>query len=536
MMNTSFSRALCALTLPVIGLCGWAGQSEAQTTALAVRDDSESEEPTKEDSWVLERDEQTGVTVRTMELTLHAKSEPRPALKYRLIPDDFDMFEGNAAVYYLKATGFLEQDWARDRLTRIEEEASRRAKEAGKGRSQVPPAVWRSTPPDELPLNEVKEHLQLTAFQSPFLREAARRDRFDADRNLSEVDDWASYLLPEIQAMRELARTQSLRCRVAIAEGRINDAIEITGQQFALARHLGQDDFVISGWHGIAIAGIAWNDALYLVQHPKTPNLYWAFATMPKPLVDLRHSLANERQYVYHHCKVLREVDETPRPASYWRGFLDRLVLQTGYGVIASELDLPMIHGDPPLARALLAAYIAAAYPGAREYLMKECELPVKQVDAYPIAQVVFLAAVRYYDRRRDDSFKWTHLPFWQAYASDARRGADDAMRAASERYGWCTAPTSVLLSSFMVSRAAEARCEQTIALIQTVEAIRMYGAAHDGKLPRSLDELPVPAPVEPFTGKPIDYECFGSRAVLDGHALPGLRYRLVLRPAEQSR
>jgi hypothetical protein len=142
---------------------------------------------------------------------------------------------------------------------------------------------------------------------------------------------------------------------------------------------------------------------------------------------------------------------------------------------------------------------------------------------------------VRYYDQCRDDYFKWTYLPFWQAYANDARRGVDEAMRAASERYGWCTAPTTVLLWDAMSARTAGARCDQTIALIQTVEAIRMYAAAGDGKLPGSLDELPVPAPVEPFTGKPMDYECFGSRAVLAGHALPGLRYRLVLTLAKPS-
>lgn len=72
----------------------------------------------------------------------------------------------------------------------------------------------------------------------------------------------------------------------------------------------------------------------------------------------------------------------------------------------------------------------------------------------------------------------------------------------------------------------------QTIALLETVEGVRMYAAAHNGKLPPSLAALPVPAPVDPFTGQPIDYEVLGDRAVLNGHSLPGLRYRLVLRVA----
>jgi len=72
--------------------------------------------------------------------------------------------------------------------------------------------------------------------------------------------------------------------------------------------------------------------------------------------------------------------------------------------------------------------------------------------------------------------------------------------------------------------------------MIQTVEAIRMYGAAQGGKLPASLDDLSLPAPVEPVTGKPLDYRYQGDQAVLTGHDLPGIRYRLVLRFAKKGK
>jgi hypothetical protein len=448
-----------------------------------------------------------------------------------MLPDDFDMLDGNAALYYLKAMGFFEQDPARRRLDQFREEALARAKRENEVYREVPPRVWLSTPPDQLPLDEVKEYLNLMSFQPLLLHEATRRDRFDMDRNLREVDDLISYPLPEIQSLRELARTQSLRCRVAIAEGRVDDAIEITGQQFALARHLGQDDFLISNLVGIAIAGMAWNDALHLVQHPDTPNLYWALATMPRPLVDLRHSMSIERQWVYEQLKVLREVDETPRPAGYWQDFVDRLLPQIGY--LASEFDLPLFEEKPDLVRAAFVAYVAAAYPGAKEYLIEECRLSVEQVDAYPTAQVVFLAMVRFYGQWRDEYFKWIYTPFHQARTNEHYRSLDSGFRAASRRYGWCTQPARLLLPAVPSAYTAYARCDQTIALLQTVEAVRMYASAHEGRLPPSLDELPVPAPLEPFTGKPVDYEFLGDHAVLNGHPLPGMRYRLVLRPAE---
>ena len=164
---------------------------------------------------------------------------------------------------------------------------------------------------------------------------------------------------------------------------------------------------------------------------------------------------------------------------------------------------------------------------------MTQSSLDPRLLDSY---QVVFLAIVRYYDQWRDEYFKWTHLPFWQVRTKTDRGRVDDAMGLASQQYGLCSAPVALWLPAVLAVRTAEARCDQVIALIQTVEAIRMYAAAHNGQLPPSLDELPVPAPIEPFTGKPIEYQFLGTRAVLNGHSMPGMRYRLVLRFAKESK
>lgn len=487
--------------------------------------------PDTEDSWIDQRDEQTGLLVRTRELTLHPQPEPKPALKHRLLPDEFDRVPGNAAIFYLKAMGFLEQNQARELLFQYRKEALAEARKKGQGPGQAAPYVWLNMPPSQLPVDEVKKYLQLLAFQPAILSEGARRDRFDMDRNFKNLNDPIAYLLPEIQNLREVARMQSLRCRLAIAEGRVDDAIAITGQQFAMARHLGQDDFLVSNLVGIAIANIAWNDALYLVELADTPNLYWALATMPDPLVNMKHSMSIERQFLYQQVKVLREVNETPRPAGYWQEFIDRLLPQIG--MLASELNTPMLAENPEDARAMLVAYVAASYPGARDYLLNELKMPKDQVDAYPTAQVVFLAMVRFYDQHRDDVFKWQHIPFWQAHASTAAANVNQSMARQGDRYGWFVLPTQALLPAIRAARTAEARCQQCIALLQTIEAIRMYAATHDGQLPPSLGALSIPAPVEPFTGKSIDYQVINGRAVLNGHAFPGMRYRLILRIAQ---
>lgn len=482
---------------------------------------------TTDDGWIEMRDNQAGILIRTKELLLHPRGEPSPALKYRLVADAFDLRPGNAAVHYLKAMGFLEQNHARDRLSKFHAEVRARAEKEDLSLDGLPPYSWLSTAPKDLPVREVQEYLNLMRHQIPMLREASRCDRFDMDRNYREVDDPVFFLIPEIQNMRELARTQSLRCRVAIAAGRIEEAIEVAGQQFAMARHLCQDEFVVSGLVGVAVSGIAWNDMTHLLQHPDTPNLYWALTTLPTTQETLRHSMTMERQMLLQQLKVLREVDETPRPAGYWQDFLSRFAQQIG----GLERDLAIANSarDP----VILAGAVAAAYPGARSFLIEDQHLPVDKVDAYPTTQVVFLAMKRFYDKWRDEAFKWTYLPVWQSRAKISSADFDKPMREAADKYGWIAQPSLIAFPAVNALRTAEARCEQGIALLRTLEAIRMYAAVHDGQLPPTLESLPVPAPIEPFTGQPIRYELSGDRAIVTGHDLPGLRYRFIVKIAK---
>jgi hypothetical protein len=65
--------------------------------------------------------------------------------------------------------------------------------------------------------------------------------------------------------------------------------------------------------------------------------------------------------------------------------------------------------------------------------------------------------------------------------------------------------------------RRAQGRLEQRIALLRHVEALRLYAAEHDGKLPEKLSDIEVPLPVDPFTGKPFAYKVEGGTAHVRG-------------------
>lgn len=490
--------------------------------------------------WV-DTNDADGTRISTAEITIHPAAEPRPALRYRLLPAEENLVDGNAAIHYLKAMGFLERDDARRRINELRTEAREKAEQEGKP-SEWPPGG--NTRAAALPLPEVREFLfPHDIYQVPLLAEAARRRHCDWDRRIADMDNplWAA--IPEIMESRGLARVESLRCRLAIAEGRIDDALAILRRQFMLARHLGQDEFVLSGLVGLGIVWLATRDALELVQLPDAPNLYRACAALPRPLVDPSRGLATERAMLYHTMKSLRDVDEKPRPAEYWQAFIDRdlrsLALASDYfdngplpafsrdwGFEFHGGDDPSFHEPPEIFRLRAAVFIAAAYPGARRYLAEECGLLADRLEALPTAQVVFLAMRRFYDTSHDEIAKWEATPYW--IAAPKLVAVQDEIEADAKRIGQSAWPAAALIPYMVSFRFSLARVDKQLAILQTVEALRLHAAIRGG-LPESLAELPVPAPLDPATGQPISYSVAGNRAVLETGTIDHVRHRVVV-------
>lgn len=500
------------------------------TTTIAMATNTIAQEPERSGPWLIERTTSTGPATFTAELAVHAAAEAKPALKLRLTPDAFDQVEGNSAIYYLKAMGFLEQGAAAERVREYREKNRKLADEQGLPNENFPPEVWLDMEPSKLPLAEVKEYLSYSAFQPPLLAEATRRKSFSLDRNIREVESPIAYLLPEIQTMRELARVQSLRCRVAIAEHRIPDAIRILNEQFTLARHLGTDEFLVSNLVGAAILGIGLQDLVYIQQEKDAPNLYWAFASLPVPMIDMRQALSIERHFWSLQLKTLQEVDEVAKPAGYWQDFIDRFLPQ----VRGLDLyDQRLLGSDPQAERTALISAIAAAYPGAKRYLLEECQMNRVQVDAYTTTHVVFLAMKRFNERSADDRFKWLYLPYEQMVHHPELKRVNEARALECARVGWLSAPGDLLLAAIQQIREVQVRGQQQLGIFQTIEDIRMYGAAHAGQLPASLSDLPYPAPNDPQTGKPFQYAVSNGEASLSAEPLPHIQFRIKLRMAK---
>ena len=73
---------------------------------------------------------------------------------------------------------------------------------------------------------------------------------------------------------------------------------------------------------------------------------------------------------------------------------------------------------------------------------------------------------------------------------------------------GFTKDPTlfALLVPGVFKVQEAKARVERRLGLLRHVEALRLYAAEHDGKLPARLADIKVPLPVDPFTGKAFLY------------------------------
>ena len=510
--------ALCLAAIAMVLL--------AQDIAISQDVDSGATEnvPIKYGVWEDADDPDSDRTMDVMRLKVHPQAAPVPALKHRLIPDPNDRTDGNSAMFYLKAMGFVEQYYARKQLHEMEQKWAQEARDSGDVTADHPPYTWHDMPLSELPLDQVKSYLELSAFQEPLLYDAARRKNYSQDRAMEKEGNPIAYMLPEVQLMRELARKQTVRLRYAVAQNRIDDAVEILGQIITMANHVGGDEFLVSSLVGVAIEGIAINQGLMLTQQVDMPNLYWAIAACPDQMIDLSNAIETERNFLLRQVPALAMVDETVRSDAYWADFVDEILPQ--WNRLANEMNSwggRSISSN--VGKFQMAAFIASYYEAARNFLSEVAGTTDEQLDKYSTTQTVFLALKKHHAIVKDEATVEFYLPPW----SQERTEVEADQERWSNELGWIAEISGTFAPASRQIRVAVTRSEQWLSLWQTVEAIRMTAAESDGDLPASLDELTVPAPLDPASGRPFTYRADGQTATITGHQVGRTRYQLIV-------
>jgi hypothetical protein len=273
---------------------------------------------------------------------------------------------------------------------------------------------------------------------------------------------------------------------------------------FALARHLGEHPTEVADLVGLWVAHLSLGTLEEMMQQPGCPNLYWALTDLPCPLVDLRKGVQGDCTLVAADLRSLR--DDAPMTDSETEKFVSHLSGVMGFAREQAGLELRSV-------RARLRARVSdlEQVRAARQRLIEAGYGP-DLVKSFPSTQAILVDEKRDYEIQRDERIKLLAVPLWQI----------DPSVAGNERASDTGGLFADLLPHIIKLRRTQGKLEQQIAILRHVEALRLYSAAHDGKLPAKPSDVSVPLPIDPVTGQPFVYNIDRATAHIRGGSIQG--------------
>ena len=450
-------------------------------------------------------------------ITLQPATPPRPTLKYHLVPEQYGLLPGNAAIFYYRALLMV---------------AERQNDEAWQPQPKTGPAkltfddqlsTWLDVRATDLPREEVRTFLDRYASIIREIEAGAKRDHCDWE--FAHRDEGISLLIPEVQNSRTLARLISLQARLAIADGQLESAIQSIQTGLTLARHVAHGPILIQTLVGDAIV-FQMSDCLEdLIGAPGAPSLFWALADRPRPFIDLRLALESERHIIEKEFPGLLDLDKGIWSLDQTRRFADALQeklfnIISGDTIPGWNASIPM-HLSPPARSLVLAAMCARIEPEARRALIQAGRSPT-EVAAMTVTQAALLYVSAQSRERRDAMFQWANVP----YALSVNQFKTRPLSQEERRANPLLAIFAAFDEGYGASRLAAVRVERQLDILQVVEAIRLDASSHGGRLPASLDAIKdLPLPLDQATGKPFEYRVQGDSATLIAPSLAEVQF-----------
>jgi hypothetical protein len=413
------------------------------------------------------------------ELTVSPRAIETPLMKYRLLPAEYELREGNAAPIL-------------DRLPW----------EQTKYFSEVVPKFGEYL---DVPLDSPKlRGPEIFGFFHA-LKRAAYRKTADWQYPIGE-EPFGDILLPDVQGGRSIVGYGlSVWIRQRLAHGDLAQAREGILVGLAVTRHYGRTPFVITQLVCAAVDSILLSRVAELVSQPDSPNLYWALTQLPRPLIDLRPSIEMQQRFLQMTIPGLDDLSQIKTPTDwnrrafaiihFFRESDASIRLQPGGNARAFELVVQVARAELPTWTEGGANRVAAMSDGE--------------------------AALRWIiDDYGDLSGEMTALMSLEPPLAIPRLNA--LQKRIKEFQAAVGSPKSYLVIASVNNYIGTHKIERGIDALRVVEAIRNYAAGHGSRLPESLDKITeVPVPNDPFTGKPFHYELKDGVAALSAEGIP---------------
>lgn len=447
------------------------------------------------------------VTIYT--LTLHPMAPPRPALKYTLLPMPVDRTPGNAAALYYQAA--LNSADSRIRPTTQQSDP-------------VYDAVF--VPLEKLPRAEAAEWLKRQAAALALVDLAATRD--DCRWEVPWREQGFATTLPQFQELRSLSMVLALRFRTELADRRFDQAARTLQSGFGMVRATRNGDFLVESLVGVGVGAIFCDRLREWSGAPGAPNLYWALADLPRPMVSLQRGMEVERDLALRVLPTLAKVRNGGLTAEDGEKLRDEVLMAMSGSLYERQ--------PTPAERVGVGLLMTASAMRAKVYLL-ECGRATREVQEMEPAQALGLFWLETYERWFDELSKWDQLPYWLACEGAQRSYKAYLETAAHEPLQGMINPALMFMASLDQAHTVAARLDRELAMFQCIEALRAYAAAHGGKLPGRLEDMTdTPAPRDPMTNKPFEYRANGNSAVLDSKPVgtgtrSHKRYEITMEP-----
>lgn len=456
---------------------------------------------------------QQGLIVHRMTVTPAA--EPVPALKYRFVVPLHERKPGNAATHYLRSFGEFSPN---DRWRRITDKYG----------EQVYDWYEYDTPVDELPMQEFREVAPMFQKLADNFIASASRCRH-CDWGLHEMDltgiEILNYRLSEAQESRAISRGLSLVSRLAIIDGRFEDAIEHIRMNYQLGQDISKQRFLVCSLIGMAEVGMANKSVIELISAADSPNLYWALSELPRPIIDMREALNLEMSFGLRMFPVLLDAETRTHTPEEWTRLLTTMV--------DDFTDSLESLGNSRFPRQTILAQLGATgmslivYPAAKQRLIDAGKSP-QEVEAMPVSQVLILDTAREFKIAADNFEKWSFVPY--------HRMGKVALPDFTPADGFGKLLAHLLLPAVQAARTAQMRTQWQLDGLRVIEALRMH-AAVAGEFPSTLDEIKVvPVPPNPITQGDFVYRLDGDTAMLElpfSDGMPGVAWRFEIQLAK---